>query len=336
MSLLSLFLFLLCSSLLYITKAGAGINLDNSDGSYQQQEVKAPVQEETQEDKTDFWTVAVFGVDSRDDNVGKGALADAQLVCSIDKSTGEIRIASVYRDTFLKYGPEDRFGKINNAYFEGGPMENVKALNENLDLEIQDYISFSWKSAVEAVNILGGIEVNITEKEFYFINSYITETVSVTGIGSCLLMKPGMQHLDGVQTIAYCRLRLSDSDQMRTGRQRLVLNKVLEKIKQADLPVLTELLATVLPMTSTSMDLEDLTRLAVDSRKYHIVNEGGFPFEYEEVNFGRKGMCLLPKILESNVEQLHQLLYEKGEYSCSETVKEIGKDLIKQAIKNTK
>ena len=171
---------------------------------------------------TGYWNIAVFGVDSRDGNT-KNALADVQMICSIDRATGEIRLVSVYRDTYLKINSEGTYHKINEAYFKGGHKQAVSALEENLDIKIDDYATFNWKSVAEAINILGGIDLEITPAEFKYINGFITETVNSTGIGSYQLEQAGMNHLDGVQAVAYSRLRLMDTDFQRTERQRKVV-----------------------------------------------------------------------------------------------------------------
>ena len=187
---------------------------------------------------TGYWNIAVFGVDSRDGNT-KNALADVQMICSIDRATGEIRLVSVYRDTYLKINSEGTYHKINEAYFKGGHKQAVSALEENLDIKIDDYATFNWKSVAEAINILGGIDLEITPAEFKYINGFITETVNSTGIGSYQLEQAGMNHLDGVQAVAYSRLRLMDTDFQRTERQRKVVELALAKAKQADLSTLT-------------------------------------------------------------------------------------------------
>ncbi len=217
-----------------------------------------------------YWTIAVYGVDSRDGNVGKGALADVQILCSINRKTGEIRLVSVFRDTYLKIDPEGTYHKINEAYFLGGREQAGEALKENLDLHIEDYATFNWKAVVDGINILGGIDLEITDKEFAYINSFITETVNSTGVGSVHLEHSGMNHLDGVQAVAYARLRLMDTDFNRTERQRKVLGLAMEKAKQADFNTLRTLIGTVFPQISTSIGIDDLLVMAKDAKKYYI------------------------------------------------------------------
>lgn len=271
---------------------------------------------------TGYWNIAIFGVDSRDGNTGN-ALADVQMICSIDRATGEIRLVSVYRDTYLKINSEGTYHKINEAYFKGGYKQAVSALEENLDIKIDDYATFNWKSVAEAINILGGIDLEITPAEFKYINSFITETVNSTGIGSYQLEQAGMNHLDGVQAVAYSRLRLMDTDFQRTERQRKVVELALAKAKQADLSTLTSLAGYMVQEISTSVGVNDVLPLAKDIGKYHIGETAGFPFSRQTMRIGRMD-CVVPTTLESNVILLHQFLYgEETSYSPSSSVKKI-------------
>ena len=160
------------------------------------------ISEEKQEQMRGYWTIAIFGVDSRNTSVGKGNNSDVNIICNINQDTGEIRLVSVYRDSYLNVNDKNSYNKINTAYLRGGPEQAVKALNKNLDLDIDDYATFNWKAVADAINILGGIDLEISEPEFYYINAFISETVTATGLGSTQLKHAGMNHLDGVQAVA--------------------------------------------------------------------------------------------------------------------------------------
>lgn len=320
-----------CSALLYVTK------LATSTQKIPDADIKAIsndyLNEATEKQMDDYWTVAIFGVDSRNGNIGKGTSADTQMLLTLNRANGEIRLVSVYRDTLLMSNvKEGKCRKINSSYTEGGPEQAVTALNENLDLKIGDYVSFSWKAAADAVNLLGGIDMEITKAEYAYINAFITETVDSTGIPSVHLTGPGPAHLDGVQAVAYSRLRLMDTDMNRTERQRKVIEAVLEKLKQADLPTINRLLETVLPQVATSIDAGDFLELGKNAGNYHIVKTEGFPTVYKAATLGKLGSCLIPNTLESNVTALHEFLYEDQDYQNSDRVKEIGGEIIKQAL----
>ena len=327
------YLFLVISILLAVISTSSFIwaytmaGKREGDLGVQMRDVSNPyLASQTKEIMKENWTIAVFGVDSIDGSLGKGANADVIMICNVNQKTGGIRIVSVYRDTCMKIGERNPYKKINEAYARGGIKQAVRALNENLDIEIDDYAAVNWKAAADAVNLLGGIEANISQAEFEYINSYITSTVNGSGVGSYQLKAPGPNHLDGVQAVAYARLRKMDTDFQRTKRQREVLQKVLEKARKADISTLGSLLNGVLPQIVTSLGIEDLIPIAANLKKYHLEAADGFPFDLETRRIYEKGAKIdyvFPLDLERNVIRLHGFLYDTEEYEVSEQVKEI-------------
>lgn len=269
----------------------------------------------------DNWTVAFFGIDARDMSDLSSSNSDVIIIASVNNKTGEIKMASVYRDTCLKTG-KSRYKKVNEAYGIGGPKKAIEVLNENLDLQIDDYVAVNWAAVAQAINILGGVDVEISDKEFFYINSYITETVNSTGIGSTHLEHTGMNHLDGVQAVAYCRIRYSDSDFKRTERQRLVLSLMLEKAKAADWATINNVIETVFPMTASSIDTSNIIYLGKNIFNYKLTETTGFPFDHKEKRV-EKLDYVFPDKLVNNVSKLHQFLYGTEEYDPSDAVKEI-------------
>ncbi len=276
-----------------------------------------------------FYTVAVFGVDSRDGNLEKGALADVNMIVSLDRSNGNIRLISVYRDTYVQIDENGKFHKFNEAYFKGGPKQALWTMKHNLGIEPDDYVTFNWKAVIDAINIMGGVDIEITEPEFVYINSFITETVESTGIGSVHLKHAGMNHLDGVQAVAYARLRLMDTDYNRTERQRKVVSLLVDKIKAADLKKRYEVVTSVLPETKTSITVDDLLPFAKNARRFHIGATGGFPFERDTATVDKKN-CVIAVTLESNVKALHAFLFDDMDYRPSSSVREISKKIVKK------
>ena len=286
------------------------------------------ISEEKQEQMSGYWTIAVFGVDSRNSSVGKGNNSDVNILCNIDQGTGEIRLVSVYRDSYLNINDKNTYNKINAAYMQGGPEQVVKALNRNLDIDIDDYATFNWKAVADAINILGGIDVEITKSEFYYINAFISETVKATGVASTQLKSAGMNHLDGVQAVAYGRLRLMDTDYARTERQRKVISLAFEKMKKADWATINNIVQTVFPQVATSIEINDLLKIGRNITRYHLTETTGFPSELREKKMGRKGACVIPQTLESNVIELHHFLFGDEEYTPTETVRTISQKIV--------
>nr|WP_314465675.1 LCP family protein [uncultured Clostridium sp.] len=272
---------------------------------------------------TGYRTIAVFGVDSRDGNVNKGTNADVIMLCNINRGTGEIKIVSVFRDTYLNINDGSTYNKINAAYANGGAAQALAALNKNLDLDVTEYVTFNWKSVADGINMLGGVDIDISKAEFRYINSFITETVEKTGVPSVHLKSAGMNHLDGVQAVAYARLRKMDTDFARTERQRLVIQKSFDKAKKADLGLLNRILLMEVDQIGSNLTFSDFTELLLDIGKYHIGETGGFPFARGDMKVGKKGDCVIPQTLETNVVQLHKFLFDKDSYEPSDTVKKI-------------
>lgn len=96
-----------------------------------------------------YWPIVVFGVDSRDGNVHTGTNADVIMICNINRDTGEIKLVSVFRDTYLNISEKGTYNKINSAYSNGGAEQALAAINRNLDLDIQDYVTFNWKAVAD-------------------------------------------------------------------------------------------------------------------------------------------------------------------------------------------
>lgn len=335
--LLSTILFALCSFLLYITKAAG--SLQTIDTRNEPELASAMTNEnlntETQEKLDGYWTIAIFGTDSRQGSIDKGNNADVQLLCSINRATGDIQLVSVYRDTYLLIDPaKGNYNKLAQSYFLQGPAGNISTLNRNLDLNVDDFIAFNWKSVVDTINLLGGVDIQLTKAEFYYINAFITETVAATGVPSSHLEESGMQHLDGVQAVAYMRLRMMDTDFARTERQRTVITQMFEKAREADVVTLARILDAVLPQVNTTIDQKGLLDIASNIRHYNITGTSAFPTSHTDAPMGQKGDVVIPNTLETNVEELHHFLYGDDSYTCSSQVMDISREIIKQAIKN--
>ncbi|WP_277409168.1 LCP family protein [Lacrimispora xylanisolvens] len=258
---------------------------------------------------TGYRTIAVFGVDSRDGNVSKGTNADVIMLCNINRGTGEIKIVSIFRDTYLNINEGNTYNKINAAYANGGAAQALAAINRNLDLDVTEYVTFNWKSVADGINMLDGVDIDISKAEFRYINSFITETVEKTGVPSVHLKSAGLNHLDGVQAVAYARLRKMDTDFARTERQRLVIQKSFEKAKKADLGLLNRILLMEVDQIGSNLTFSDFTELLLDIGKYHIGETGGFPYSRGDMTIGKKGDCVIPQTLETNVAQLHKFLF---------------------------
>lgn len=267
----------------------------------------------------------LFGMDGDETN------CDVVMLVSLNEGTGEIRMVSIYRDTIMEM-PDGSWEKINQGINQGkkGTSE-MNILNKNLDLKLDGYVMVDWTSVAVAINLLGGVDLEVTDAMMTEINGYINDTVKNLkgGLGSYQLAGPGYQHLDGVQTVAYCRLRHQDNDFNRARRQREVLEQLFVKAKQLDPVRLAGIIDAVFPGITTTMTLPEALELVSGVSGYQMGESTGFPFYKEFVSTWRikDDYPVFAMDLENNVTQLHEFLYGTRDYEPSDTVKTISAEL---------
>lgn len=300
--------------------------------SYEEKAVPIPtnkLEEETVKIMKGYTTYAVFGVDARSNkSLGKGTHGDVIMIVSIDNDNGEIRIASIFRDTYLCISDDEKeYGRMTRAYFIGGPNNAIATLNKNFDLQIKNYVTVNWAAVAMAINDLGGVDIDVPNNMFgehMYLNSYIDATVKATGIGSHELKKPGLQTLDGIQAVAYSRVRYIDNDFERTRRQRDVVEKMFEKAKKANLGTLDTLTNHVMDNIATNLKLPQVISLLPDVFKFNIVAQEGFPIqEHRGKILVNKADMVRPATLEDTAKDLHEFLYGDLKYEPSSIVKKI-------------
>lgn len=274
-----------------------------------------------------FTNVALFGVDSRDGDLGEGNRTDCIIVASLNNKTKEIKMVSVYRDTLLDLS-EGTYQKCNAAYSYGGPVLAINMLNMNLDLDIQDYVTVDFGAIADAVDLLGGIEIEVTEEELPYINQYIPETANSAGKAANLLQSAGLQKLDGTQATTYARIRsTAGGDFTRTERQRLVIEKMFEKAKMADIGTLNAIIDKVFPQVSTSFTLPEILKYASAYSEYKLTGNMGFPEDKYTDMLSEIGSVVVPDDLTSNVAKLHEFLFGTVGYSPSSTVQTVSANI---------
>ena len=275
-----------------------------------------------------YRNIALFGLDARDDDLKKGNRSDTIMIASINQDTDEVKLVSVYRDTYLNLS-NDSYNKCNAAYAAGGPEQAILMLNMNLDMNITEYISINFNGLIELVDALGGVQIEVEEAEIEHLNNYqksmfSTESRVVLSEDYTPVTKAGLQTLNGMQATAYCRIRATAGDDFRRAeRQRTVLLACLEKAKSASFSQLESALDSVLPHVATNLDTAEILSVLQEVGNYTVTGTDGFPFEETRTTgtLGSKGSCVIPVDLETNVVALHNFLFEQEEYTPSEQVK---------------
>ena len=291
-------------------------------------EVNEDIQEETVQTMSGYTNIALFGLDTRKaGQLGKGNRSDTMIIASINNDTKEVKLVSVYRDTYLDL-TNGKFNKANAAYSAGGPQQAINMLNKNLDLDIQYYVSVDFAALTETVDLLGGIYIDVDEAEITHLNNYTVETSQVTGVNTNKLTQTGLQLLDGVQATSYCRIRYTAGDDFkRTERQREVIIEIVSTAKKADISKINEIVNTVFPMIATNYSNDELLAMAPELMGYDIVDTVGFPFDRETDTISGKGSCVIPVNMENNVRQLHEYLFNNYSYTPSSEIKAISEKI---------
>lgn len=277
-----------------------------------------------------YWNVALFGVDAESSKqLYKGSRSDCIMIASINLDSGEIKLVSVYRDTYMNVG-NDKYRKANNAYKNGGAEQAIAMLNMNLDLDIKDFVAVNYQAVIDVVDGLGGIWIDIeSNEEIHHLNNYqesiIRDTMPNRDRKDFTPVKEtGYQLLDGLQAAAYCRIRYtSGNDFRRTERQRTVVQAIEDQAKKTDLVTLANLFTKVLNNVYTSIKADDMLAMINNIGSYQIVDEGGFPIEEMRTTgtIGAAGSCVIPLDLESNVVWLHKFLFGDEAYQATQEVK---------------
>lgn len=273
-----------------------------------------------------YRNIALLAVDSRSLDLNDGSRSDGIIILSINEKNNDIKLLSVYRDTYVQvegYG----LTKITHAYAYGGPSLAIKTLNSNLDLNISEFVAVNFEAVANAIDLMGGIEVEIKEEELKQMNKYIKETSKITGIESNTIPSAGTYNLDGVQAVTYGRIRkTAGGDYKRTERMRTVIMKAFEKAKKMDVSTLNKLIDKVLPQVQTNISSNEILKLSSHILSYNIVDNSGWPYETEGKTLD--AWYGIPITLETNVLKLHQEMFDQSDYIVPDTVKQISDEII--------
>ena len=276
-----------------------------------------------------YRNIALLGIDSRADDYSPGNRSDCIIIASLNEKTNEVKLTSVYRDTYV-YVEENgskKLDKITHAYSYGGAQNTLKSLNEALDLNITEFVTVNFDAVITAVDALGGITLNIDSSELKYINDYIDATSSSSGVSSSHITRTGSQTVDGVQAVAYSRIRYTaGGDYKRTERMRDVLTAMLSKAKTLSLGQLNSFADTILPRISTNIASNEILGLIPSLASFNISDSQGWPYEVKGITL--KAWYGVPVTLESNVIELHKQIFGQEDYEASDTVKDMSKAII--------
>jgi polyisoprenyl-teichoic acid--peptidoglycan teichoic acid transferase len=279
----------------------------------------------------DYRNILLVGVDARRGEKESNSRADAIIIISINKETGDFRLISVYRDTMLDIEETDgvhSLDKVTHSFVYGGAVNTIRALNRNMDLNIKEYVKVNWYSVADFVDSMGGLTLNIKDYEVSEINKFIVSTNKSLQGDPTKLTGPGKQVLNGVQTVTYCRIRkVGNGDYERTERMRNTIKAAFAKAKTMKIKELGVVMDKTLPEISTSIDAKSMFWMLYDATKYEMKKGTGWP--YETTGATVNGIWYGPPVnLSKNVTKLHEKIFSQADYEPTDRVKAISDAII--------
>lgn len=284
--------------------------------------------------------IALVGVDARGvegSELAESMNSDTIILCCIDHDKQEIRMVSIMRDTWMnmaKYTDEYyEFDKANSAYNRGGPESMLSMLNTNLDFALTDYVTVNFKALADAIDVLGGLDIEMTNAECVHANNYNREVSEAQGIEYEAIPYDEdlgddyseVRHVSGALATSYARIRYGGGDDAkRTSRQRIVINLMVQKLKQNPTKI-PEILDKVMGNVSTSLTKNEILELGMHAVTYTMGTSYAYPFQlcYGENVVNAIGEdVVIPVTLEFNVRELHEYLYPGLSYEPSAAVTE--------------
>lgn len=200
---------------------------------------------------SDVTNILFIGVD---DSAGGSSRSDSMMLISIDKKHKKIKLTSFLRDSWVEIPSKGKKAKLNAAFAYGGAQLTVDTLEYNFLIDLDHYVLVDFEMFTQIIDAIGGVEVEVTEKEAKFIRN--TTRFKEMESGESV-------RLSGAEALVYCRIRKLDSDYMRTYRQRKVISALIEQAKGAEIKTLIDAIYDVFPLIQTDLDKKEILALGV-------------------------------------------------------------------------
>ena len=284
--------------------------------------------------------ILLVGIDGRTadmDSKNSTQHGDVQIIVSINKKDGSIKLTSVLRDLYVTIPGYKSKNRINVAYSRGGGQLAMRTMNKLLELNIEHYVVINFYGLASIIDSLGGVDIELTKAEAGAINTYIKKNLKKGGYDNQdknyerqdLEKKNGVQHLDGIQAVMYARLRSIDNDFKRSERQRHLLEVLLAKVLDGglDMDKLLKLMEICLPYAETNMSAWNMMELAMGvlnsgimdklSEGAALLEQNRVPMDetwkYDTTSGGASVVVFrTTKRHQENIEGIHKFIY--GEY----------------------
>ncbi|MBO4834706.1 MAG: LCP family protein [Lachnospiraceae bacterium] len=258
--------------------------------------------------------IAVFGVDTRDESAAfdDQNRSDSIIILSVDRTDNSIKIISVLRDSKVPiegYEPQ----KINAAYKYGRAPLAIKTLNQNFKLNIKDYVSVDFGMMEQVIDLLGGVDVTLTQEEADLVNAYADGIMGYKGYDAV----EGNNTLNGAQAVSFSRIRSIDSDYQRAGRQRVVLKALFAKLRTKSATQYPQLIRDFMGCVETSLSYSEILSLATGVNLINAtvttysVPDGNEPELWSGID--DTGSWVWIYDLDQAADRIHMIIYGGGE-----------------------
>ncbi|MGL5576816.1 MAG: LCP family protein [Sarcina sp.] len=252
--------------------------------------------------------IALFGVDQAD---GQGGRSDAMMIATVDTKSKKLKLTSLMRDSYVEI-PGHGSDKLNSAYAFGQEELAIKTVNKTFDLNIEDFVTVDFSSLPKIVDKVGGVDIEVDSAELKHINNYIDDLNSKTGTKSGHVSGVGVHKLNGVQAMAYCRIRYTAGDDFkRTERQREVLEQILNNVFKISPLKYPGLLNEVFPMVKTSLSTGEIMDMGKDVLSIgNNLEQHRFPTDENYKGETINGMSCLTFDKEVTKDKIHKWIFE--------------------------
>ena len=267
-----------------------------------------------------YKNIALLGIDTHEDN--DSGRSDAVVILTVDKKHNKLKLTSIARDSYVEIDGHSK-DKLTHAYAYGKSQLAVKTLNTNFGLEITDYVTVNFFEFARIIDYVGGVTVDVDEKEMNEMNVNIIPWLNEMGIKCDTVASPGVQLLSGGQAVCYARIRHTDGDVQRGNRQKEVLTAMFAQVKKINPVKLPKLASMIIEECETSMKTSDIISLGmwamVRSPEFEQLS---IPNENFTSRGGMvKGVWYYIYDLEDANKNIHDFIFEENYYSAEEKAK---------------
>lgn len=257
--------------------------------------------------------ILLIGLDGTNDKNPKRS--DSMIILTIDKLNKSLKLTSLARDTLVKI-PGRGEEKLTHAYAYGKEELLIQTINENFDLDIKEYAVVNFKSFIDIVDIIGGVDIDVGEKEIDHLNEVITSCYGISNDDITnieYITNSGKHNLNGYQALAYARIRKLDTIYKRDERQRAILTNIAHKLSNVSISKYPQIAKSILRHVKVNIPFNKIIDLAFTAHQLsnYDISQLEFPASKyrEEGRIGEKGAYVVKWDKNKNIELLHQFIY---------------------------